>query len=83
MAQAHLVVDMMKESAPQHDYEIQAISTMGDKNQVTALHDFGAKSLWTHELEEMLLNNEVDFIVHCLKGMCDLTCQRSSSFPGR
>ena len=63
-----MVVEMLKQSQPENDYNITAISTMGDKNQVTALHDFGAKSLWTFELEAMLLNGEVDLIVHCLKG---------------
>lgn len=42
---------------------------MGDKNQTTALHDFGAKSLWTHELEGQLLDGRLDLIVHCLKDM--------------
>lgn len=68
MIQAEMVVEMLKESDPRYEYNITAISTMGDKNQVTALHDFGAKSLWTFELETMLLNGEVDLIVHCLKG---------------
>lgn len=45
------------------------MATMGDKNQVTALHDFGAKSLWTHELEAQLLDGTLDLVVHCLKDM--------------
>lgn len=45
------------------------MSTMGDKNQTTALHEFGAKSLWTHELEGQLLDGRLDLIVHCLKDM--------------
>jgi len=69
VAQTHLVIGMLQKVAPQYEYRINAISTMGDKNQVTALHDFGAKSLWTHELEAMLMEKEVDFVVHCLKGM--------------
>ena len=42
---------------------------MGDKNQVTALHEFGAKSLWTHELEAQLIEGNLDLIVHCLKDL--------------
>lgn len=68
--QTDLVVAELRKLYPQHTYTVHAISTMGDKNQVTALHDFGAKSLWTYELEAMLVNGEVDFIVHCLKGLC-------------
>ena len=42
---------------------------MGDKNQTTALHAFNAKSLWTHELETLLLEGKLDLIVHSLKDM--------------
>jgi len=67
--QAEMVLADLKKSHPEVDYEIHAMSTMGDKNQVTALHDFGAKSLWTHELEAQLLEGKLDIIVHCLKDM--------------
>ncbi|KAI9769050.1 MAG: porphobilinogen deaminase [Geoglossum umbratile] len=42
---------------------------MGDKNQVTPLHNFGAESLWTHELEAGLMEGALDLIVHSLKDM--------------
>ncbi len=42
---------------------------MGDKNQTTALSEFGAKSLWTQELEAQLLEGKLDIVVHCLKDM--------------
>ncbi|MCJ1407595.1 porphobilinogen deaminase [Ptychographa xylographoides] len=45
------------------------MATMGDKNQTTALHAFNAKSLWTHELEHLLLTHGLDVIVHSLKDM--------------
>lgn len=67
--QTDIVVAHLRKHWPQHNYVVHAISTMGDKNQVTELHNFGAKSLWTHELEGMLLGRELDFIVHSLKGM--------------
>ncbi|KAI9890419.1 MAG: porphobilinogen deaminase [Vezdaea aestivalis] len=54
---------------PTYSFEIHAMSTMGDKNQTTALHSFGAKSLWTHELEALLLDGTLDLIVHSLKDM--------------
>lgn len=66
--QTDIVVDLFKKSWPAMECEIHAISTMGDKNQVTALHDFGAKNLWTFELEDMLRKHEIDLIVHSLKG---------------
>lgn len=68
LKQTEIVTKLLEQAWPENEYKIHAISTMGDKNQVTALHDFGAKSLWTHELEAMLLAGEVDMIVHSLKG---------------
>ncbi|KAJ9637912.1 porphobilinogen deaminase [Coniosporium tulheliwenetii] len=45
------------------------MATMGDKNQVTPLHEMGAKALWTHELEALLLEGRLDLVVHSLKDM--------------
>jgi hydroxymethylbilane synthase len=67
--QANMTLKALQEARPEIKYEVHAMSTMGDKNQVTALHDFGAKSLWTHELEAGLLEGRLDIIVHCLKDM--------------
>lgn len=67
--QANMVLKALQDARPDAKYEVHAMSTMGDKNQVTALHDFGAKSLWTHELEAGLLDGSLDIIVHCLKDM--------------
>ena len=69
VVQAEMVLADLKKSHPEVQYEIHAMSTMGDKDQVTALHEFGAKSLWTHELEAQLLEGKLDIIVHCLKDM--------------
>lgn len=69
MVQAEQVQKMLQESHPELQYEIKAMATMGDKNQTTPLHDFGAKSLWTFELEAQLLDGGLDLIVHCLKDM--------------
>ncbi|OJD29420.1 porphobilinogen deaminase [Diplodia corticola] len=67
--QTDLVEAMLKEAWPDRKYAIHAMATMGDKNQTTALHNFGAKALWTHELEALLAKGELDMIVHCLKDM--------------
>lgn len=66
--QTDIVEAALKEAWPGRQYEIHAMATMGDKNQTTALHDFGAKSLWTHELEALLAEGKLDMIVHSLKG---------------
>ncbi|KAK5138633.1 hypothetical protein LTR04_004332, partial [Oleoguttula sp. CCFEE 6159] len=67
--QTDIVEKALKEAHPERRYEIHAMSTMGDKNQVTPLHDFGAKALWTHELEALLLEGKLDLVVHSLKDM--------------
>ena len=69
VVQAEMVLADLKKSHPEAQYEIHAMATMGDKNQTTALHEFGAKSLWTHELEAQLIEGKLDLIVHCLKDM--------------
>lgn len=69
MVQTHMVAAALRAAHPEHSYEIHAMSTMGDKNQLVPLHDFGAKSLWTHELEAGLVKRELDIVVHCLKDM--------------
>ena len=68
MKQTDMVLSELQHHSPSYSYQVHAMSTMGDKNQITPLHDFGAKSLWTHELEAQLLDGQLDMIVHSLKG---------------
>ncbi|RDW72687.1 porphobilinogen deaminase [Aspergillus mulundensis] len=79
VVQAEGIRDSLQRLAPDRTYELEALRTLGDKDQSTALYNFGAKSLWTAELEEKLTSGEVDVVVHCLKDMptrlpdsCDL-----------
>ncbi|KAI9883356.1 MAG: hypothetical protein M1823_004868 [Watsoniomyces obsoletus] len=67
LIQTAIVRQALEEAWPNIEYQIHAMSTAGDKNQSTALHDFGAKSLWTYELEALLLEGKLDLIVHSLK----------------
>ncbi|KAG9248966.1 porphobilinogen deaminase, dipyromethane cofactor binding domain-containing protein [Calycina marina] len=69
VVQAELVCNHLTKNYPDIEFEIHAMSTMGDKNQTTALSEFGAKSLWTYELESQLLDGRLDMVVHCLKDM--------------
>ncbi|KAK6512129.1 porphobilinogen deaminase [Arthrobotrys musiformis] len=69
MIQTNIVRDALIALNPTATFEITSMKTMGDKDKVTALHSFGAKSLWTLELEALLLEKEVDLIVHSLKDM--------------
>lgn len=66
--QAESIRDNLGKIAPDRTFEIHTLHTLGDKDKSTALYDFGAKSLWTSELEELLTSGRLDVIVHCLKG---------------
>jgi len=69
LIQTNIVHKALQAAHPAHTFEVHAMSTMGDKNQVTPLHNFGAKALWTHELEAGLIEGQLDLIVHSLKDM--------------
>ena len=49
--------------------EIMPITTSGDRLKSKALREFGGKGLFTKEVEEALLAEEVDLAVHSLKDM--------------
>jgi hydroxymethylbilane synthase len=46
---------------------IHAISTHGDRNRTQPLHEMGVTGVFTKELEEALLADEIDLAVHSLK----------------
>ncbi|KAL5339670.1 porphobilinogen deaminase, dipyromethane cofactor binding domain-containing protein [Aspergillus crustosus] len=79
IVQAEGIRDSLRKIDPHRTYEIEALLALGDKDKSTALYSFGAKGLWTEELEEKLTSGEIDVVVHCLKDMptrlpetCDL-----------
>lgn len=65
--QASIVERALQAAHPTHAFEIQLMSTEGDKNQSQALYLLGGKALWTKELEVGLLDGSIDLIVHSLK----------------
>ena len=67
--QTEIVIEGLKKLRPDLQFEINAMKTIGDKDQLTALYKFGGKGLWTNELEAKLGAREVDIIVHSLKDM--------------
>lgn len=68
-AQTDIVCKELRKAWPDRKYDIHAMATTGDMNQVTALHEFNSKALWTHELEALLEDGRLDMIVHSLKGV--------------
>lgn len=50
-------------------WNLEGISTIGDKILDVALSKIGEKSLFTKELEVALLQGEIDLVVHSLKDL--------------
>ncbi|KAK9357468.1 porphobilinogen deaminase, dipyromethane cofactor binding domain-containing protein [Lipomyces starkeyi] len=70
VAQAEIVAATLKAQFPDYNFEIVTKTTLGDNVQNKALYSFGGKSLWTSELEELLVSSgpeSIDMIVHSLK----------------
>ncbi|UNI19455.1 Hydroxymethylbilane synthase [Purpureocillium takamizusanense] len=69
MAQAEIVVASLQALLPDHTFPIHGMTTTGDRDQNTALYNFGGKGLWTSQLEDKLAARELDLVVHSLKDM--------------
>lgn len=72
--QSEVVKAYIQRTHPSIECSILALSTLGDKIQLKPLYSFGGKSLWTKELEILLLEAvddypQLDLIVHSLKDM--------------
>ncbi|TRX72245.1 hydroxymethylbilane synthase [Carboxylicivirga sp. M1479] len=67
--QANLVKSKLEEAFPDKTFEINIITTKGDKILDVALSKIGDKGLFTKELEVALFNGEVDMCVHSLKDL--------------
>jgi hydroxymethylbilane synthase len=71
LAQAHEVRTrlMAAHGLPEEAFEVMVISTAGDRIQDRALSEVGGKGLFTKEIEEALLGNQIDVAVHSSKDM--------------
>lgn len=74
VSQSVIVKSMIKEHYPHTSCPILALTTLGDQVQNKPLYSFGGKSLWTKELEILLLQSlgeyhKLDLVVHSLKDM--------------
>ena len=69
LTQAELVKRILGKAYPQFDIEIKKIKTKGDKILDVPLSKIGDKGLFTKEIEEALLREEVDLAVHSMKDL--------------
>jgi hydroxymethylbilane synthase len=68
LAQTDLVVKALAEVWPDYKYNIKARDTAaGDIDKVTPFKDMPVKNIWTHELETLMLEKKLHFLVHSLK----------------
>jgi len=69
LVQTHWVQEQLQKHYPDRDFEVQTMSTHGDKILDVALSKIGDKGLFTKELEVGMLNQEIDLAVHSLKDL--------------
>ena len=71
LAQAHEVRDRLARAhtLPPDQIHIHVIKTSGDQILDRPLADIGGKGLFTKEIEDALLSNEIDLAVHSMKDM--------------
>lgn len=69
LVQTYWVQEQLQKSFPDRQFEVQTMSTQGDKILDVALSKIGDKGLFTKELEVGMINNEIDLAVHSLKDL--------------
>ena len=67
--QTDIVVARLSQHYPDLDFEIHHITTGGDKIQDRPIAAIGGRGVFVKELEEALLQDRVDFVVHSLKDL--------------
>ncbi|KAK5449748.1 porphobilinogen deaminase [Exophiala xenobiotica] len=68
LVQTDIVTKALAAACPDNVYAIKARDTAaGDIDKVTPFKDMPVKNLWTHELEVLMLEGQLDFLVHSLK----------------
>ncbi|EXJ84390.1 porphobilinogen deaminase [Capronia epimyces CBS 606.96] len=68
LVQTDLVVKALASAYPDNVYTIKARDTAaGDVDKVTPFKDMAVKNLWTHELETLMVEGQLDILVHSLK----------------
>ena len=69
LVQTYWVQEQLQKFFPDRHFEVQTMSTQGDKILDVALSKIGDKGLFTKELELGMIHNEIDLAVHSLKDL--------------
>ena len=69
LVQTYWVQEQLQKFFPDRTFEVETMSTQGDKILDVALAKIGDKGLFTKELEVGMLSHEIDFAVHSLKDL--------------
>lgn len=69
LVQTHWVQAELKKAFPDRQFEVETMSTQGDKILDVPLAKIGDKGLFTKELEVRMLTHEADLAVHSLKDL--------------
>lgn len=69
MAQANWVKQQLTAHYPDLPIDLKIIKTSGDKASDVAISSIGGKGVFTKEIEEALLRDEIDLAVHSMKDM--------------
>ena len=67
--QAERIAELLEAVSPEIDVEIIGMETIGDRIRDKAIPEIGGKGLFTEELEQGLLAEEIDLAVHSLKDL--------------
>jgi len=69
LAQATWVKKQIENRRPDCNAEVVVIKTRGDRFVDAPIQNFGGKGIFTKEIEDALLRNEVDIAVHSMKDL--------------
>ncbi|KAK5085466.1 porphobilinogen deaminase [Lithohypha guttulata] len=68
LKQTELVLTETVKAFPKYVFAVKAKDTAaGDIDKVTPFKDMPVKNIWTHELETLMVEGDLDFLVHSLK----------------
>lgn len=69
LVQTDATVNALASSWPAFAFEVKARDTAaGDIDKVTPFKDMPVKNIWTHDLEALMMEGQLDILVHSLKG---------------